>query len=76
MKGQAATTKHPTHMVMAGPTFRFPAKPLQASGWLGRKMRRACRRRGGHWWHPADAMIGWFCCQCGAETDGMPEDGR
>ena len=29
----------------------------------------------GHWWHPADPMIAWFCCQCGAERDGMPKDG-
>lgn len=36
---------------------------------------RACRRRGGHWWHPTDAMIGWACCQCGKPTDGMPKDG-
>jgi len=29
-----------------------------------------------HRWHPADSMIGWFCCRCGDERDGMPSDGR
>lgn len=36
---------------------------------------RACRRRGGHFWHPADSMIAWSCCCCPATADGTPKDG-
>jgi hypothetical protein len=54
----------------------FPAKPLRdSSPWHRWKQQRACYKAGGHWWHPADAMIAWFCCRCGAERDGMPQDG-
>ncbi len=76
--GRAVTNSgqgHPMHLVMAGPTFTQPAQPVHPRGLLGWKVRRACRKRGGHWWHPADPMIAWFCCQCGAERDGMPKDG-
>lgn len=68
---------HPAHNVLGerGGLW-LPTPPLHPTGLLGWKVRRACRKRGGHWWHPADAMIGWFCCACGAERDGMPRDGR
>jgi hypothetical protein len=70
---------HPPHSAMVrGPvgTVEFPARPLvDSSPWHRWKARRACRAAGGHWWHPADAMIEWFCCQCGADRDGMPKDG-
>jgi hypothetical protein len=32
----------------------------------------ACGWLLGHCWHPADAMICWFCCMCGGDVDGMP----
>jgi hypothetical protein len=74
------TDGHPEHVVVTvepAPGWPAePAKPVPADGLVQRcRDRRACRRRGGHWWHPADPMIGWFCCQCGAERDGMPRDG-
>jgi hypothetical protein len=47
----------------------FPAHPRGMLGW---QVRRRCRKSGGHWWHPADAMIEWKCCVCGASRDGMP----
>ena len=34
------------------------------------------RWRCAHHWHAADEMIAWFCCRCGDERDGMPQDGR
>lgn len=49
--------------------------PEHPRGWRGFKARRACRKHGGHWWIPADAMIAWKCRACGAERDGMPKDG-
>ena len=53
----------------------FPSKPARCSWYMQWQRERACPKRGGHWWHPDDGMIGWFCCQCGKETEGMPEDG-
>lgn len=74
---ERTTGTHPEHVVRvrAGTTGWLPAQPVRATGLLGWKQRRACRKRGGHWWHPADPMIAWFCCQCGTERDGMPKDG-
>jgi hypothetical protein len=77
-------SEHPEHAFMrqvVSPSERNPqgiwdvAFPMHPRGWLGVKTRRACRRNGGHWWHPADAMILWKCCACGADRDGMPRDG-
>jgi hypothetical protein len=65
---------HPEHLVLDRDTG-LPAPPLMPTGLLGWKVRRVCRKTGGHWWHPADAMIAWHCCRCGAERDGMPKDG-
>jgi hypothetical protein len=66
---------HPPHVAVERATG-LPARPLQdTSPWWRWRRRRACRRAGGHWWHPADAMIAWFCCQCGTDRDGMPRDG-
>jgi hypothetical protein len=45
------------------------------SAWQRWHLRRDCRHQGGHFWHPEGAMIDWFCCFCGKQTDGMPEDG-
>lgn len=60
---------HPEH----GPDL--PVIPDEQRGWAGFKARRACRKKGGHWWDPVDPMIGWGCCNCGARTDGCPWDG-
>lgn len=72
-------SQHPQHLVgrmMATPGYYEPAQPLRAPWGLQRwRIEWACRKRGGHWWHP-EGMIGWFCCQCGAERDGMPKDGE
>lgn len=45
--------------------------------WIAQCAREhACRRNGGHWWHPIlGSLIDWFCCSCGSTRDGMPEDG-
>lgn len=69
---------HPRHRTVVRNGFRFdsPAFPVHPTGWMGFKARRACRKKGGHWWHPADAMILWKCCACGASRDGIPLDGR
>jgi hypothetical protein len=75
---------HPAHLNMrqvAPPREGNPkgiwdvAFPPEPTGWAGWRQRRQCRKRGGHWWHPADAMIEWRCCACGASRDGMPKDG-
>jgi hypothetical protein len=73
----ATLSGHPNHANLAQvtPGVWRPSKPLHPSGLLGWKVRRSCRRSGGHWWHPIGPMIGWFCCQCGAERDGIPMDG-
>jgi hypothetical protein len=48
------------------------ARPLRdTSLWHRWKQERACRKATGHCWHP-EALIDWFCCLCGADTDGMP----
>lgn len=49
------------------------ARPVRAHGlWFRWRHERQCAKTLGHCWHPADAMIAWFCCVCGGETDGMP----
>jgi hypothetical protein len=57
---------------------RRAAFPADLSWWRRwwRRWRwiRDCRRARGHCWNPADAMIAWACCECPAETDGMPPD--
>jgi hypothetical protein len=66
--------EHPGHRNTPGAPE--PIVPAYPTGWSGFKARRACRKAGGHYWHPSDGMIGWGCCNCGARTDGMPWDGR
>jgi hypothetical protein len=71
---------HPAHTRLVASldgSIWYPEQPAPTpSKYAQWKRERDChRRRGGHWWHPTDAMIGWFCCGCGAERDGMPEDG-
>jgi len=73
----ADMAEHPEHRVMreVAKGIWDVAFPVHPKGWAGVRTRRACRKAGGHWWHPADAMILWRCCQCGADRDGMPMDG-
>lgn len=68
--------KHPEHAALTGPLYLQPAKPLRGSWLVQAQAERNCIDRGGHWWHPdEEGMIEWYCCQCGAETEGLPEDG-
>jgi hypothetical protein len=69
---------HPEHPVQreAAPGVWVPAIPEEPASLLLRwRLRRECRKRGGHFWHPTDPMIGWGCCVCGKPTEGMPYDG-
>lgn len=69
---------HPEHLTMAEVAAGVweVSQPIRPTGLLGWRIRRACRRRGGHWWHPTPgSLIDWFCCQCGQECDGWPKDG-
>jgi hypothetical protein len=48
------------------------ARPLRDTSWWHRlKRERACRKTTGHCWHP-DGLIDWWCCMCGADTEGSP----
>jgi hypothetical protein len=91
MSGDTGRETHPEHFVFAGLTHSgvwTPAKPLRGSWWIQFKRERACRKSGGHWWHPESqneryfreglvlAITCWFCCQCGAERHGCPKDGE
>ena len=49
----------------------IPKTPRATSLWRRWQQESACRRTVGHCWH-AEEFIAWFCCSCGAETDGMP----
>jgi hypothetical protein len=69
---------HPLHQNWQSPTpgVWFPARPAREARWWDQwRLERACKRNGGHWWHPADPMIEWFCCRCGKDRDGTPQDG-
>lgn len=44
--------------------------PRLAAAWRMWLVRQRCQ----HHWHPANAMILWECCRCGADRDGMPTD--
>jgi hypothetical protein len=48
---------------------------MRGGFWVQRRVEKNCRKGGGHFWHPDSGMIDWFCCNCGAERDGMPKDG-
>jgi hypothetical protein len=67
---------HPRHAAVERGSG-FPVKPIRdTSPWYRWKRERACHKTGGHWWHiESGSLIDWFCCQCGAERDGMPQDG-
>jgi hypothetical protein len=77
-RAMAVTVPHPPHEVMTevAPGIWNVSAPIRPTGFAGWKARHACRKRGGHWWHPSPGtLVDWFCCQCGAERDGWPEDG-
>jgi hypothetical protein len=66
-------SRHHSVRAQVAPGIWDVARPLRAHGlWLRWRHERQCAKTLGHCWHPADAMIGWFCCTCGGETDGMP----
>lgn len=61
------------HTLRCGPDGGEVARPpRRPSRWQQWRRKRACRRLTHHCWHPADAMIEWFCCMCGGDIDGMP----
>lgn len=66
---------HHSLRVRAAPGVPEVARPLRdPSRWHRWRQERACRKAIGHCWHPDEmGMIGWFCCTCGGETDGMPK---
>lgn len=72
----ADTLQHPEHIAMTQSSAGHwvPAIPLRCSWWLQRKIERACRKAGGHWWHPHPDMT-WRCCQCAAISDYPRPDG-
>ncbi|MER7280379.1 hypothetical protein ABT369_38680 [Dactylosporangium sp. NPDC000244] len=63
-------THHATLRRVSGVTE--VARPLRGTGWTQWRAERACRKTIGHCWHP-DGMVGWWCCECSAATEGMPE---
>lgn len=66
-----ATIHHKTRVEVV-PGVWDVARPARARGLLRWRIERNCRKTLGHCWHSADGMIGWFCCGCGADEDGMP----
>jgi hypothetical protein len=68
-------SRHPFHAATVGPLFDSPAKQIRGPWLMQLRAEIECVASGGHWWHP-DGMIDWFCCQCGAEIDGMPPDNQ
>jgi hypothetical protein len=73
MGGGGDVSNHHANLQETIPGYWEVARPLRdTSWWHRRKQERACGQRTSHCWHPADAMIAWFCCMCSAELDGMP----
>ena len=67
-------TEHHHHQVRSsfGGAWEV-ARPLRDTSWWHRwRQERACRRTVGHCWHPA-GYVDWWCCECSADTDGMPD---
>lgn len=50
-----------------------PKPPRKKHFWDRMPEERECRKLWGHCYHPY-SMIEWFCCMCGHESEGMPED--
>ena len=71
MEGKDLVSNHHATKVRT-PVGDEVAQPVRATGVTRWRVERACRKQIGHCWHPADAMIAWFCCECGSERDGMP----
>lgn len=68
------------HVTFKHPTHSYGFRPRRWAGTEGRwdrqRMKRDCRRAGGHWWHCIDPMgTEWQCCRCPANRDGNPKDG-
>lgn len=66
-------TEHHAMRAEVAPRRWDVAQPLRATGPTRWRAERACRRELGHCWHLMwGHLIDWFCCSCGAETDGLP----
>jgi hypothetical protein len=50
------------------------ARPLRDTNpWHRWRQERRCGKEVGHCWHPDyEDWIGWWCCMCSKETEGMP----
>jgi hypothetical protein len=67
------TANHHATRAEVAPGIWDVARPIRDTSRPHRwRQERACRKALGHCWHPADGMIAWFCCACGADEDGMP----
>lgn len=64
---------HQTRRHRAGGGWEV-ARPLRDTSWWHQwRQERACRKAFGHCYHPDGmGMIGWWCCMCSGEIDGMP----
>lgn len=66
-------SRHHAVVRRVAPGVTEVVRPLRDTSWWHRwRQERACRRATGHCWHPED-LIGWWCCMCSGETDGMPK---
>lgn len=67
-------THHQTRRRRSGLDGWEIARPLRDTSWWRQWRReRACRKAFGCCWHPDEmGMIGWWCCMCSGEIDGMP----
>lgn len=71
VRSTAALRHHSVRREVVPGVFEV-ARPLRdTSWWHRRKQERACRKTLRHCWHP-EGLIGWWCCECSGEVDGMP----
>jgi len=62
------------HLSAHDPKRMIVVKPAREVHWWKRwQAERECSKMWGHCYHP-EGMVDWFCCMCGHEEDGMPED--
>lgn len=70
-----ADTSHHTVRAEVAPGVWEIARPLRdTSRWHRWRQARACKQTVGHCWHAdSESLVGWWCCVCSTETDGMPD---